>query len=92
MKYDYLFYLLYLYAIGNGVITTVDKDCTVMNYKATGTINIIFGIIGLSLINLLLRDKGIIPDIYVYIGLIGCFIVVVSGMYNICKYMFSAHA
>lgn len=56
-------------------------------YKISGVINMIVGWFGMVAVNVLLRDKNIIPQAFVWIALIGFGIVMVYGMYCIYKMM-----
>ena len=56
-------------------------------YKISGVINMIVGWFGMVAGNVLLRDKNIIPQAFVWIALIGFGITMVYGMYCIYKMM-----
>lgn len=56
-------------------------------YKISGFINIIVGMFGMVAVNMLLRDKNIIPQVFVWIALIGFVITVIYGLYCIYKMM-----
>lgn len=56
-------------------------------YKMSGIINLVIGFLGMNAVNLLLRDKGIIPEPFVWAALVGFFFVVIYGLYCIYKMM-----
>lgn len=58
-------------------------------YRNSGLINIIVGNLGMLAINMFLRDKGIIPQTFVWIGIIGFGLTMVYGCYCICRMMFT---
>jgi hypothetical protein len=61
-------------------------------YKMSGCINIIFGLGGMIAVNSLLRDKNIISQMYVWIGLIGFILIILYGLFCILKWMLSSEA
>lgn len=69
---------------GNGV----HRGCNF--YKISGILNMVGGFLGMSAVNILLRDKGIIPPFFVWSALIGFAIVTIYGLYCIYKMMVSA--
>ena len=58
-------------------------------YKISGIINFIFGFAGMVLVNLFLRDKGIIPPFFVWAALIGFALVILYAMYCFFKMLVS---
>lgn len=56
-------------------------------YKISGEINIVVGMFGMLAVNLLLRDKNIIPQAFVWIALIGFIITTLYGFYCFYKMM-----
>lgn len=58
-------------------------------YKMSAGINLVFGLVGMIAVNQLLRDKGIIPEPFVYAALVGFFFVVMYGAYCVYKMMIS---
>lgn len=54
-------------------------------YKISGIVNLLFGFLGMFTVNTFLRDKDIIPPAFIWIALIGFFIIVIYGMYCIYK-------
>lgn len=56
-------------------------------YKISGVVNLIVGMFGMVAVNMLLRDKNIIPQVFVWIALIGFAITMIYGMYCIYKMM-----
>lgn len=56
-------------------------------YKISGLINIVVGMFGMLAVNILLRDKNIIPQVFVWVALIGFAITMMYGMYCIYKMM-----
>lgn len=55
------------------------------HYKTHGLLNIIVGMVGLLLFNILLRDKELIPLWAFWTGFIGFTIVIRTGMFYIIK-------
>lgn len=58
-------------------------------YKISGIFNMIGGMLGMTAVNMFLRDKNIIPQTYVWILLIGFFITMMYGVYCIYKMLVS---
>lgn len=58
-------------------------------YKISGITNLMVGFLGMFAVNVLLRDKDIIPQVFVWIALIGFAITMLYGMYCIYKMMVS---
>lgn len=56
-------------------------------YKISGIINIVGGLFGAVATNIFLRDKDIIPQVFVWIALIGFIIAMMYGVYCIYKMM-----
>ena len=50
-------------------------------YRMSAGINLIIGPVGMIAVNLLLRDKGIIPEPFVLAALVGFFLVAMYGAY-----------
>jgi len=61
-------------------------------YKRSAIINMIIGYGGMIAVNLLLRDKGIIPQSFVWMALIGFALVVIYSMYCIYRMMTTAYS
>lgn len=91
---EYLFFLLYVAVLGQFFVSKPKKNVGYPKgrsfYKVSGIINLIFGFGGMIAVNLLLRDKDIISQIYVWIGLIGFILVGLYGMFCIVKMMLSS--
>ena len=50
-------------------------------YQMSAGINLIIGSVGMIAVNLLLRDKGIIPEPFVLAAIVGFFLVAMYGAY-----------
>lgn len=94
MNMEYLFYLLYVVVAAQLFISKPKKNIGYTKgrsfYKVSGIVNVILGVAGMTAINLLLRDKGIIPQMYVWIGLIGFMFIEFYGLFCIIKMILSS--
>lgn len=94
MKMEYLFYLLYVAVAAQLFNSKPKKNIGYPKgrsfYKVSGIVNVILGVAGMTAINLLLRDKGIIPQMYVWIGLIGFMLIEFYGLFCIIKMILSS--
>lgn len=94
---EYMVFIIYIITVVQFINSkpSVKKNgiCRGYNfYKISGVINIIVGMFGMSAVNLLLRDKNIIPQAFVWIALIGFAITMIYGMYCIYKMMVTVEA
>lgn len=92
----YLFFLLYVIVVGEFLFSSpikIKKNSGNPRgryfYKLSGIINVIFGSSGIIAINILLMNKNIIPQMYVWIGIIGFMLIEIYGMFCIVKMMLS---
>lgn len=54
-------------------------------YKISAIVNMLVGMVGMVAVNLLLRDKNIIPQVFVMISLVGFFLTTIYGLYCFYK-------
>ena len=91
----YLVFVIYVYVVGQ-LLRSKPKSTNKGSvpkgrnfYKLNGVINSIFGFAGMIAINQFLRDKGIIPEMFVWIALVGFLMVALYGMYCMVMMMVS---
>lgn len=89
MKYMvFVIYIISIMQFINSKSVAKNRICRGRDfYKISGVINMIVGWFGMVAVNVLLRDKNIIPQTFVWIALIGFAITMVYGMYCIYKMM-----
>jgi hypothetical protein len=89
----YLFFFLYVWVIGQYLFAKPQKSYGSPRgrnfYKISAFTNIILGFGGLIAVNTLLRDKNIIPQSFVWIGIIGFILILLYGLFCVVKWMCS---
>lgn len=58
-------------------------------YKVSSIVNFIIGFTGINVVNMFLRDKGIIPQFFVWCALVGFALMVVYAFYCVYKMLVS---
>lgn len=89
---EYLFFIIYVIVVTEWIFSKPSSQNSTMlrgytYYKASGLLNLIVGFVGMFLIDNFLRDKNIIPVWSVWVGIIGCVLFVIMGMYHIYRAM-----
>lgn len=86
---EYMVFVIYVIVVAQFIDSSVEntertpKGRTFYKYSAIS--NMVIGFAGMLAVNGLLRDKGIIPQQFVWIALIGFILQVVYAMYCLYK-------